>query len=198
MIRAFVALELDQDLKRAIGQAQTQAKDRLNRRLAVDARIQWVKPDSIHLTLKFLGDIVETDLDSMREALAARIGAIPRFSVETGGLGVFPDLRAPRVIWIGLHDRSGVLSRLAAEVEATLVGLGFPPERRPFNPHLTLARIKDKSREVGQALAASGAIEGGETVGSLPVASVSLMKSDLQPSGSVYTRLWEVPLRSDE
>jgi 2'-5' RNA ligase len=198
MIRAFVAVELDQDLKRVIGQTQAQAKDRLARRLAVDARIQWVRSESIHLTLKFLGDIDEAGIEGMRIALAARISTMPGFSVEIGGLGVFPDLRAPRVIWIGLHDRSEALSRLAAEVEAALEPLGFPREKRPFSAHLTLARIKDRAREVGQALAASGAMEGAAALGQVSVHSVSLMRSDLRPSGSVYTRLWKIPLRSAE
>lgn len=198
MTRAFVAVELDEALKRAIGQTQARTRDRLLRRLATDVRIQWVRPDSMHLTLKFLGDTLETGIEAMRDALVATIATVPGFSVEIGGLGVFPDLRAPRVIWIGLHDPSGVLSRLVAEVEAALEGLGVPREHRPFNPHLTLARIKDRSREVGQALAASGAMEAEGAVGTLSVGSVSLMRSDLQPSGSVYTKLWSVPLRNAE
>lgn len=198
MIRAFVAVELNQELRQAIGRVQAQTKERLMKRLPTDARIQWVRPESIHLTLKFLGDIAERRVDEMRHALAATIGSASRFTVEVGGLGVFPDHRAPRVLWIGLADASHRLSRLAADIDSALTALGFAPEGKPFTPHLTLARIKEKSREVGQALTASGALTEGAQAGRLTVRSVALMRSELKPSGSVYTRLWEVPLHNDE
>jgi 2'-5' RNA ligase len=198
MIRAFVAVELDETLRRAAAEAQAQARQRLLQRLGADARIQWIKPESIHLTLKFLGDIAEERLEAMRQALAGAVGTLPAFAVDVGGLGVFPDVRGPRIFWVGLHERADELSRLAAAVETALEGLGVPRERRPFNAHLTLARIKDQWREVGQALAASGALDGAVTVGRLVVSTISLMQSRLERSGAVYTRVWQVPLRPVE
>ena len=202
MIRAFVAVDLDADGRKALARAQELAKDRTLRELsrsAPDARIQWVRPDSIHLTLKFLGEIADTRAEEIRRALAPAIQAQARFSVEVGGFGVFPDLRAPRVLWVGLsgqRDEAVTLARLAAEVDSGLDALGFPREGRPFNPHLTLARIKERAREVGKALAASGLLSQTERFGSLTVDAVSLMRSELKPSGAVYTRLWEVPLKA--
>lgn len=201
MIRAFLAVELPAGLKQAIAQVQDQVKGRMAKAVPSDARIQWVKPDSMHLTLKFLGDIEEAQVEPIRQAFASRVMTVPGFLVEVGSLGVFPDLRMPRVLWVGLSDQPGHtqgLVRLAEEIEAALEALGFSREPRPFNPHLTLARIKEGGRAVGKALSAGGILEQEVRHGSVPVETVSLMKSDLKPSGPVYTRLWEVSLGSAE
>jgi 2'-5' RNA ligase len=197
MIRAFVAVELPDELKKTIAQVQAQIKGRIAREIPPEARIQWVRPDSMHLTLKFLGDIEETQVESIRQALASRVMTVPGFLVEVGSLGVFPDLRMPRVFWVGLSDQPGHLQgllHLAEQVETSLETLGFLRESRPFNPHLTLARIKERSREVGKVLSDSGILKHETRLGSLPVERVSLMRSDLKPSGAVYTKLWEIPL----
>lgn len=193
MIRTFVAVELDDDLRKAVAKVQEQLIGPLSH-TAPGVRIQWVRPGSIHLTLKFLGDIDEARVEEIRAALVPAVKTQSRFAVDVGGLGVFPDLRAPRVIWIGLSSQVDALMRLAAEVEAALNGVGFPPESRPLSPHLTLGRIKERSREVGKGLADSGLMAQSFRVGNLAVHAVCLMKSDLKPSGAVYTRLVQVPL----
>ncbi|MGH7228178.1 MAG: RNA 2',3'-cyclic phosphodiesterase, partial [Nitrospiraceae bacterium] len=165
------------------------------RHTAPDVRVQWVRPGSIHLTLKFLGDIDEARVEDIQAALLSAVRMQSRLAVEVGGLGVFPDLRAPRVLWIGLSGQVDALMRVAAEVEAALTGVGFPPESRLLSPHLTLARIKERSREVGKGLADSGLMTQPFRIGSLAVHAVCLMKSDLKPSGAVYSRLVEVPLK---
>jgi len=200
MIRTFVAVDLDTDLRKTLGRTQVQVKDRIMPevlRLAPDVRIQWVRPDAVHLTLKFLGDIAEGRVEEIHRALSATVLARPRFSVEVKGLGVFPDLRAPRVLWVGLSGQPGQIDslvRLAEDVDVALHGLGFPRELKPFSPHLTLARIKERSRDVGKALAGSDLLTQMASLGSCMVHAVVLMKSDLTPSGAIYTRLWEVPL----
>lgn len=195
MIRAFVAVELDAPLRQALAQVQATLRGQLQQAVDPDVRIQWVKPESIHLTLKFLGAIPEERVSDIRAALARVACGHSRFTVDVEGLGVFPDVHAPRVLWVGLTAHGDTLTRLAADVETGLAALGFPPEARPFNPHLTLARIKERSRDVGRALSAGGALTQEARLGALPVAALSLMKSDLQPSGSVYTQLQEIPLR---
>lgn len=198
MIRTFVAIELDEEIRKAIAGTQRQVQEQLMKQLrhtASDVRVQWVRPDSIHLTLKFLGDIDEARVEDIRAALLSAVGTQSRLTVEVGGLGVFPDLRLPRVLWVGLSGQVDALMRVAAEVEAALTGVGFPPESRPLSPHLTLARIKERSREVGKGLAESGLMTQPFRVGSLAVHAVCLMKSDLKPSGAVYSRLVEVPLK---
>jgi 2'-5' RNA ligase len=207
MIRAFVAVELNEDLRAAIARVQAQVKDQVSRELrrtAPDVRVQWIRPESIHLTLKFLGDISEEQLGGITQALASAVDLHPQFSVEVSGLGVFPDARAPRVLWVGLsgpskrHAQSegpSPLVSLAKSVDDALSGLDFPPEARPFSPHLTVARIKERGWEVGKVLRTSGLFEGTGTLGILPVRAVALMKSELRPSGAVYTRLSEVLLK---
>jgi 2'-5' RNA ligase len=192
MIRTFVAVELDPNIRKALGQTQDQARRELSR-VTSEARLQWVRPESIHLTLKFLGDIEETRVGAICQALGHAAGQSSSFSVDVRGLGVFPDHRAPRVLWVGLHPPDS-LTRLAEQVEAALAPLGFPAENKPFRPHLTLARIKDRSREIGKALAEGGLLAHEGLLGTLALHAVSLMRSELHPSGSLYTRLCEVRL----
>lgn len=197
MIRAFVAIELSAGLRALVVRAQEQIKQRLHRSLlskGQDVRVQWVRPDSIHLTLKFLGDIEEGLVDPIRELLAPVVTGVSPFSVGVERLGVFPDLRNPRVLWLGLSGPVETLVRLAAEADARFHSLGFPLEKRPFDPHLTLARVKERSREVGRAVTESGMMSERLLVGELEVHGVSLMKSELRPAGAVYTKLWDIPL----
>lgn len=205
MIRAFVAVELDAALRNGIARTQDHLKQSLTKAIPA-VRLQWVRPEAIHLTLKFLGSIEERRVSEIQETLRSALHGQPPFTVEVGGVGVFPDLRAPRVLWLGLSGQSGPenaslpqqdIRQLAATVDRALGTIGFPPEDRPFRPHLTLARIKERSREVGQALQDLGLLNPGSQVGRLELQTVSLMKSDLKPSGAVYTRLWELPLKSE-
>ncbi len=193
MIRTFIAVELDRDVRALLTAWQREAKQRLGRVASV-ARVQWVRPEAIHLTLKFLGDTDETMLPDIERALTEATRPVTRLRVQVGELGGFPDLRGPRVLWVGLSDPGGLLTTLATRVEQGLVPLGWAPERKPFHPHLTLARIKSGSREVGRALAASAPRAPGPP-GSVSVQAVALMKSDLKPTGAEYTRLVEVPLK---
>jgi len=195
MIRTFVAVELDASLRQAFEQAQTKLRSQLQQTLSADVRIQWVKPESVHLTLKFLGDIPEDRVPDVQAALTRVASGHGRFTATVEGLGVFPDDRAPRVVWAGMTAQADAVKRLAADVESALGAIGFASEQRPFHPHLTLARIKERSREVGCALSAGGLLRPEAKLGELTVAAVSLMKSDLKPSGPVYARLCHVPLK---
>jgi 2'-5' RNA ligase len=202
MIRTFVAVELEPELRLAIGRMQDQLKERLKadlREKASTVRLQWVRPESIHLTVKFLGDIDEQQVESICRGLAQAVSGLPPFSLVVQEIGVFPNIRAPRVLWVGLASQPDQfaqlesLKRLAGEVDRALHGLGFPLETRPFSPHLTLARIKERPHEVGKTLSEK-LMPLANPLGTLHVGSVALMKSDLRPSGSVYTRLCESPL----
>ena len=195
MIRTFVAVELDAPLRQALAQAQGHLRSRLQPAAGPGVRTQWVKPESIHLTLKFLGDIPEERVGEIRAALTGAAARHARFPVQAEGLGAFPDGRAPRVLWVGLLDHGGRLTRLAADVEAALLAIGFAPESKPFHPHLTLARIKARSRDAGRALSQEGLLEQEMRLGSLTVEAVSLMKSELRPSGAVYTELCRLSLK---
>ena len=197
MIRAFVAVELPAALRERIADLQQQVKRELGqelRRRAPEARVQWVRTESMHVTVKFLGDIAEDGLRDIEQALALVAGHHAAFSIEIRGLGVFPAGRAPRVLWLGLAGGTDRLMPLAQSLDEALAELGYPRERRPFQPHLTLARIKDHGREVGDALGQTGMLAGPAAVGGLEVSALSLMKSELRPAGAVYTRLVEAPL----
>lgn len=197
MIRAFIAAELTATLRGRIGDLQQQVKGELTRELrrrAPDARIQWVRTESMHVTVKFLGDVTEDSVKDIEQALRQVARGRATFTVEVGGLGVFPGARAPRVLWLGLAGEIDRLTALAQALDEALAELGYPRERRPFQPHLTLARIKDRGREVGQALDETGLLAHRMTLGTLEVTALSLMKSDLTPTGAVYTRLVKVEL----
>ena len=190
-LRTFIAIELSGTLKDALRRIQGELSVEMPAR-----SVRWVQPDGIHLTLKFLGDTPAAQVDAVKAALArAAVEAVP-FTVTASGLGCFPSARQPRVVWVGLQEPSGALSRLQRAVEAQVAPLGFPTERRPFTPHLTLGRVQQYAsgsdvRQIGEVVAArmtAGAL------GEMRAAVVSYIKSDLRPGGAVYTALSEARL----
>jgi 2'-5' RNA ligase len=190
MLRAFIAIKLSEELKGHIGELQAELK---RRAFGLDG-LGWVKPEGIHLTLRFLGDIAEEQVEPMKALLREVAAEIKPFALEARGIGVFPNPRAPRVIWLGLQgtpDAMDALRRMHARIEAGVAGLGFSRESRAFTAHLTLARVRD--RQSGAALAKVLEANKGRAVGTFTAASVGLIRSELRPSGAVYTTLVEVP-----
>ncbi len=196
MIRTFIAVELDSTLKQAIASVQETLQRELH--LTPSVRMQWVRTDSIHLTLKFLGDIEERRVEDILQALDVAGRDHAPFSVDVKGVGVFPDLRAPRVVWVGLSGHIDRVIRLAGSIDAALIPLGFQLEHKPYTPHLTLARVKEQSRAIGKALADSGVMRESTGVGTLSIQAVALMKSEPTPSGSIYSRLGLITLAHDK
>lgn len=187
-IRAFVAIRLPESVLHAIGKVQ----DRLRKS---GFRIRWVRKDGMHLTLKFLGDIDKSAIDGIRSAMDESAKGVLGFTLQGKGIGVFPDFRRPRVIWIGLSGDTEALSTLHGQLGTHLDALGFPKERRRFKGHLTLGRAKgrlDKDR-LRKALEKLETFE----TDAFPVQSVILYQSTLRPQGAIYTKLAEVHLRSD-
>jgi 2'-5' RNA ligase len=185
-VRLFVAVDLPGPLRGRVEELLAEL-----RREVPDVR--WTRAEGIHLTLKFLGEVEEGRVGEVAGALA---GAARRarggFTVVVAGLGTFGDRGRPRVVWAGVREPTGSLARLHAEVESAAGPLGFPPEGRPFSPHLTLARLKAPSRHLGRALAARAQTE----VGAFEVGACCLFQSLLRPSGAEYARLGEFPLGS--
>ena len=198
MIRAFLAVELSQELRTKLATLQQELKLRIELKMTRDARISWVQPASLHLTIKFLGDTDEQMIDPLRAALEQTIGNQRAVNVPLEQLGAFPRPQSPRVLWVGPseHWEKGAEAKRIAEIhgaiEQACEGFSFLRETRPFSPHLTLARIKAGERHVGVALAQGGVLNRPLSLGSLAVETVVLMKSELKPTGSVYTKLWEV------
>lgn len=193
MVRTFVAIELDATFLQALATIQTS--------LQQGHAGRWVRPEGIHLTLKFLGDVPEDKLQDIYRAIGQCCASFAPFMLTLGSLGCFPNLRRPRVVWVGVSDQGGQLAALQQAVERELGRLGYRPEERAFTPHLTLARVReDAKREEVDALAKlvseaqAHAIT--ETDGTIVmrVDGVSVMKSDLQPSGAVYSEMYRQPL----
>ena len=201
MIRAFLAVELSPVLRAELAALQQELKESIEPEVQRDMRISWVPPAKIHLTIKFLGDMDEQFLDPLLGVVEQAIGSQPLVNVPLERLGVFPRLHSPRVLWVGPseHWERGTEAKRMVEIhraiEQACADLGFPPETKSFSPHLTLARVKMGAWHVGAALAKSGVLDRPLSLGSLAVESVVLIKSELNPTGSVYTRLWEARLR---
>lgn len=193
-VRAFVAVELDGEARAALGSLQ----DGLQR--APLAHLgRWVAPEGIHLTLKFLGDVPAARLPDLRQAIERAGQGIAPFALALGRLGCFPNLSSPRVIWVGIEEPTGTLVRLQLAVEREMSRLGFRPEGRPYRPHLTLARVRDRASS--QERTRIGAWIRAQAIGhlaSMEVAEVALMRSVLCADGAIYSRLGAAPLQPVE
>ena len=200
MVRTFVAIELDTTFLQALAAIQA----RLQQGQAGRAG-RWARPEGIHLTLKFLGDVPEDKLKDIYRAVSQACVSFAPFALTLGSPGCFPNLHRPRVIWVGVRDQGGQLAALQQAVERELGRLGYRPEERGFTPHLTLARVReDAKREEVDALArliseaqAHATTETTSTI-AMRVDGVSVMKSNLQPSGAVYTEMYRQPLGGSE
>jgi 2'-5' RNA ligase len=189
-VRTFIAIELSQDLKDSLSRLQ----DRLKRQVP-ERSVRWVRHGGVHLTLKFLGDVPALRLTNVSQAVEAACRDFGQFTVEVAGLGCFPNPRRPRVMWVGVREPTGTLVRLQRAVEGALAELGFKPEGRPFKPHLTLGRVRrNVSRSDRQHLGELIVESDVGLLGSMEVAEVNVMRSDLRPDGAVYTALTRVPL----
>lgn len=179
-LRCFIALELPRELKEAID-----GETRELRSLGADVR--WVPADNQHLTLKFLGRTPEELLPQIKEGLSVAASAYGPFRLVFKGFGAFPPTGRPRVIWIGLAD-SEELRGLHGDIEAALGRLGFEPEERAFSPHLMLGRVKSPKGML--ALRKRIEASGEKRLGEMDARSVSLIRSELSPSGAKYTTLF--------
>jgi 2'-5' RNA ligase len=177
-MRAFIAIDLPDFIHSALAQKQAAF-----RRACPDAR--WTRPEGIHLTLKFLGQITDAQVKQVTDALAT-VGRFETFSVGVKGFGFFPDARRPRVFWVGLEAPPG-LSELAARVEASMELLGFPREQRAFTPHLTLARFQVPRPQpaLRDLLSQQGELD----LGRFEASEFFLFESKLSPHGAEYRKV---------
>ena len=186
-LRLFVACELPAETRRALEEVQ-----RTLRGDPIARALRWVRPESIHLTLKFLGSVPADNLGSITDALAAAIEPF-EFHVRPARLGTFGGARA-RVVWVGLDGDVDGLAALAERVEGALEPLGFARERRPFTGHLTLARVRERvsvaeQREVAALIDRTGLPD----LPPVALSEVSLIRSILGRGGSEYVRLATFP-----
>ncbi len=176
-MRAFVAVPTPAALRAHIGAIQAELGPRLS-------GVRFVRPESIHLTLRFLGSTSPEQARALEGCLGAKAAACPRGSAFLTGLGLFPERGAPRVLWLGVALSEHLLT-LQRACETAAVSVGFPPEDRPFRPHLTLGRWKDRAPRPELHVV---------ELDPLPVEEIVLYQSDLARAGAVHTPLARFPL----
>ncbi|MEA3358179.1 MAG: RNA 2',3'-cyclic phosphodiesterase [Thermodesulfobacteriota bacterium] len=181
-IRSFLAFELAPDIKKQI---ETISKELRKSNLPV----RWVKPENIHLTLIFLGDVEENLIEDIKAKVNEVVREMESFKIRLKGAGVFPGLKRPRVVWVGLGGDIDRLSDLRDNLQSKLNALGFIPERRPFKPHLTLGRFKGRTKgENGLKNILERYYETKSDISCLK--EFILFKSDLKPNGAEYTKIF--------
>jgi 2'-5' RNA ligase len=187
-MRLFVAVEFDEAVRHAADQVAGELRTRLGPRV----RASWVVADKMHLTVRFLGNVDDTRVSAVLEALRPPLPIAP-FDIALGSCGVFPRSGPPRVFWVGLID--GVISMLSMhdEFNRRLAPLGFTPEDRPFNAHLTLARVKEVRRDLARSVRETVAAARAPAV-RCKIMAATVFQSSLSPKGSTYTRLLTVSL----
>jgi RNA 2',3'-cyclic 3'-phosphodiesterase len=183
-IRSFIAIELTAEVKAELAKIQSWLKK------AGDFGAKWVNPESIHLTLFFLGDIKESQVVLVQEAIAHIAACFNAFELRLGLLGAFPDIARPQIIWVGLGGNLSYLNEMHMKLAKELQSRGFKPENRPFSPHLTLARLRPEATSTERQNLANALAQPENTTKPLVcVKAISLMKSRLTSSGAVYTRI---------
>ncbi len=184
-IRAFFAIEPSAEVLAAIARLQENLKKEIS------GAITWTRLQGNHLTLKFLGNIDSNAVENICAAVKKQIAAAPLL-LKAEKIGVFPDFRKPRILWVGITEDSRKLTLLQNKLEAALEILGFPPGNRPFHPHLTLGRIKDSRAAAG--IEAAIKKHSGFAAGEFRASELILFQSNLTPQGAIYTKLREFAL----
>ena len=189
-IRSFIAIELPDEIRSAL--AKLQASLQTEKQSAV----KWVDPYTIHLTLKFLGNVTAAKISDISSVIEEATHGIAPFSLEVKGLGVFPNFKRVRVVWVGVWGDISQLKLLQQRIESGLVPLGFNQESRPFTPHLTLARVREKAspteqQRFGQLIASAKF----ETAHHFTADSISLMQSQLTTGGAIYRQITNASLK---
>jgi len=184
-MRCFIALELPGEIKARLG-TQTRELSPLT------DSVKWVPQKNLHLTLKFLGDVAEDKIPSIKQALTLAVGRHNKFNVSVQDTKVFPNARRPRVIWAGLKA-ADELEHLHRDIESALIPLGFAPEGRPFRPHLTIGRVKRGGKNLKELVYALD--EHTDTsFGDFTAVDVTVFHSNLTPSGAIYAPVFTTAL----
>jgi len=184
-VRVFVALEMPPAVKEVAAEIQREL-------MKSKAAVAWVRPEGMHLTLKFLGEVIPQRLPEIETALDKAAEGSGSLQIAVDGIGVFPSARNPRVIWLGIDPQDDRLSRLQKRIDHGLEPLGFRAEEREFRPHLTLGRVRSSRglNELMEAVALPHRI----LLGEYALDQFHLIQSELKPGGAVYTKLWSVAL----
>ena len=177
VIRTFICIEIPESIKARIDRLQETLRQ-------IDGQVSWTAPSNIHLTLKFLGGVAASRIESISKALESAAQGISPFEIEVSGAGCFPSPQSPRVLWVGFSSAPEPLKQLYSNIEDQLARERFPRETRKFSPHLTIGRIREPHNAAGIAEAL---IANGVETEKFTAREVILMRSDLRPTGSIYT-----------
>jgi len=184
-MRTFIALEVPSDVISALAALQEDLK-------SFRADIAWINSNNIHLTLKFLGEVDKQLCTEIQQACLETASKFSPFKLSLNGTGVFPNVRHPRVLWVGLAGETQILGQLQEQIDQRMAEFGFEPEEKDFRPHLTIGRIKS-NRNVSELI---GRAEGYSLPSlSFHVREILLMKSDLHPEGASYSELAKMKMR---
>jgi len=189
VIRAFIAIDLSMDIQHRLDDVLQNYKSQLT-----NIPIRWVAATNIHLTLKFLGDVSLSNLNLLTDMIQTEIAAHHQFDISVGGCGAFPNIRQPRVIWVGV-EAPAELTAIQNGIETTTARLGYTREERAFSPHLTLGRVS-RNATSQDVKAISKVLEATRIgfLGATCVEKVHLYRSDLQPTGAIYTQIFSSSL----
>ncbi len=184
-VRSFIALNLPEDLKNSLQNLQDELRNQTD-------CVRWVKPNTIHLTLKFLGAIAESQVALIAGIFADIATGVKPFTLDVAGVGAFPNPRNAKVIWIGLNDPAQTLVLFQKRLEDALAAIGFPPEKRRYEPHLTLGRVKERRgiRDIERLIERYN----NHHLGCFTADTLVLYQSDLFPDGPVYSALKTIHL----
>lgn len=188
LLRAFIAIEIPLEIKQAISRQTASLRQSSGR------AIRWVSMENIHLTLKFLGEVSSANLELMAQSVRAECTHSAPFSIAVEGLGCFPNVRRPRVLWIGLSAPPALI-HLQHQIETSATRLGYPPDEKPFSPHLTIGRVREQASAAElQTLRLLLEQTHLPSLGTFSVDEICFYKSDLKPEGPVYTRISTIRL----
>ncbi|HWO00730.1 MAG TPA: RNA 2',3'-cyclic phosphodiesterase [Blastocatellia bacterium] len=183
-VRVFICIEIPASIKDRVAELQQGLRQH-------DAKISWVKPSNVHLTLRFLGDVATSHIPAVGAAVTRAARLSQAFEIEVGTAGCFPSAKRPRVFWVGLTAVPNALSKLHVLVEKELAREGFAPDDRKFSPHLTIGRVRSpqNATRVAEDLIATGF-----EPESFQATEVIVMRSELNPRGSIYSPLYKLSL----
>jgi 2'-5' RNA ligase len=189
VIRSFIAIELPGTLNTELTQVAETFQEKL-----IGMPIRWVPVPNIHLTLKFLGDVSEKYIPMINKILLAEAMNHKQFEISVGGFGVFPNFSRPRVIWVGI-EAPEELHHLYRRIEIETARLGYAPDKRKFDPHLTLARVS-RNANPGEVRKISKELRQFKLgfLGAARITEVNLFRSDLSPKGAIYSKLFTAKL----
>jgi 2'-5' RNA ligase len=188
-VRAFIAVPVD---PLVIGQI-TEVQRTLREKTSPDFA-RWVRPEQLHLTLRFFGNVPLDQLPAIEAATRMACVSLPEFKLAAQAVGCFPNFRAPRVVWVGITGEIGRLDEFRQAIANHTRSFGEPPEERPFQPHLTIGRIKQQNPQGKELLAKRASESAQKNFGEWRVSHVQLMRSVLSPQGSTYSILATIPL----